>query len=89
MAYDAFFVIFLYETYAQVLVSSILFMGFPGGLMVKNPPAMQEAQVLSLGWEDPLDKEVITQSSMPAWRIPWTEEPGGLMSMTLQMVKHD
>ena len=64
-------------------------MGFPGGLMVKNPPAMQEAQVLSLGWEDPLDKEVITHSSMPAWRIPWTEEPGGLMSMTLQMVKHD
>ena len=62
---------------------------FPGGLMVKNPPAMQEAQVLSLGWEDPLDKEVITHSSMPAWRIPWTEEPGGLMSMTLQMVKHD
>ena len=64
-------------------------MGFPGGLMVKNPPAMQEAQVLSLGCEDPLDKEVITHSSMPAWRIPWTEEPGGLMSMTLQMVKHD
>ena len=89
MAYDTFFVIFLYETYAQVLVSSIFFMGFPGGLMVKNPPAMQEAQVLSLGWEDPLEKEMITHSSMRAWRIPWTEEPGGLMSMTLQMVEHD
>ena len=54
------FVIFLYEAYAQVLVSSIFFMGFPGGLMVKNPPAMQEAQILSLGWEDPLEKEMIT-----------------------------
>ena len=64
-------------------------MGFPGGLMVKNPPAMQEAQVLYLGWEDPLEKEMITHSSMLAWRIPWTEEPGGLMSMTLQMVEHD
>ena len=49
---------------AQVLVSSIFFMGFPGGLMVKNPPAMQEAQVLSLGWEDPLEKEMIAHSSI-------------------------
>ena len=89
MAYDTFFVIFLYETYAQVLVSSIFFMGFPGGLMVKNPPAMQEAQVLSLGWEDPLDKEVITHSSMPAWRIPWTEEPSGLPSIGSQRVGDD
>ena len=70
MAYDAFFVIFLYETYAQVLVSSIFFMGFPGGLMVKNPPAMQEAQVLSLGWEDPLEKEMATLSSILAWKTP-------------------
>ena len=89
MAYDSFIVMFLYETYAQVLVSSIFFMGFPGGLMVKNPPAMQVAQVPSLSWEDPLEKEMITHSSMFAWRIPWTEEPGGLMSMTLQMAKHD
>ena len=76
MAYDTFVVIFLYETYAQVLVSSIFFMGFPGGLMVKNPPAMQEAQVLSLGWEDPLEKEMTTHSSILTWQIPWTEEPG-------------
>ena len=46
--------------------------------MVKNPPAMQKAQVQSLGQEDPLEKEVTTHSSIIAWRIPWTEEPGGL-----------
>ena len=46
--------------------------------MVKNRPAMWETQVRSLGWEDPLNKEMATHSSIPAWRIPWTEEPGGL-----------
>ena len=46
--------------------------------MVKNLPAMQEIQVLSLGWEDPLEREMATHSSIPAWRIPWTEEAGGL-----------
>ena len=46
--------------------------------MVKNFPAMQETQVQSLGWEDPLEKEMATCSSVLAWRIPWTEEPGGL-----------
>ena len=49
--------------------------------MVKNLPAMQEIQVLSLGWEDSLGKEVTTHSSILAWRIQWTEEPGGLHSM--------
>ena len=44
--------------------------------MVKNLPAMQETWVPSLGWEDPLDKEMATHSSILAWRIPWTEEPG-------------
>ena len=48
--------------------------------MVKNPPAMQETQVQSLGWEDPLEKEMATHSSILAWRIPWTEKPGGLQS---------
>ena len=43
-------------------------------LLVKNPPAMQETQVRSLGWEDPLEKEMATHSSILAWRIPWTEE---------------
>ena len=46
--------------------------------MVKNPPAMQETWARSLGWEDPLEKEIATHSSILAWRIPWTEEPGGL-----------
>ena len=45
--------------------------------MVKNPSAMQEIQVLSLGWEDPLEKGMATLSSTLAWGIPWTEEPGG------------
>ena len=46
--------------------------------MIKNLPAMQETQVQSLGWEDPLDKRKFTSSSILAWRSPWTEEPGGL-----------
>ena len=54
--------------------------GFPGGEVVKNPPAMQETQVQSLGGEDPLEKEMATQSSILAWKTPWTEEPGGLQS---------
>jgi len=57
--------------------------------MVKNPPAMQETQVQSLGWEDPLKKGMTTHSSILAWKIPWTEEPGGLQSMGLQRVGHD
>ena len=46
--------------------------------VVKNPPTMQETQVRTLGWEDPLQEEMATHSSILAWRIPWTEEPGGL-----------
>ena len=57
--------------------------------MVKNLPATQELQVQSLGQEDPLEKGMATDSSILAWRIPWTEEPGGLWSMGLQRVKHD
>ena len=49
--------------------------------MVKISPAMLETLVQSLGWEDPLEKETATHSSILAWRIPWTEEPGGLQSM--------
>ena len=56
---------------------------------VKNPPAMWETQVQSLGWEDPLEKGIATHSSILAWRIPWTEEPGGLQSMGSQRVGHD
>ena len=51
--------------------------------VVKNPPAMQETQFRSLGQKDPLEKEMATHSSILAWRIPWTEEPGGLQSMGL------
>ena len=51
--------------------------------MVKNLPTMQETQVQSLGWEDPLEKGMVTYSSILVWRIPWTEEPGGLQSMGL------
>ena len=57
--------------------------------MVKNLPAMQESQVQSLGQEDPLEKGMATYSSMLAWKIPWTEEPGGLQSMGLQRIGHD
>ena len=57
--------------------------------MVKNVPAMQETRVRSLGFENPLEKEMATRSSILCWRIPWTEEPGGLQSMGPQRVGHD
>jgi len=57
--------------------------------MVKRTPAMQETWVRSLGWEDPLEKEMATHSSTLAWKIPWTEEPGRLQSMGLQTVRHN
>ena len=57
--------------------------------MIKNLPAMQETRVGSLGWEDPLEKEMATHSSILAWRIPWTEEPGGLLSTGSQRVGLD
>ena len=57
--------------------------------MVKNPPAMQEMWVRSLGREDPLEQEVVIHSSILAWEISWTEEPGGLQSMGLQRVGRD
>ena len=56
--------------------------------MVKNLPAMQETRVQSLGWEEPLEKGMATQSSILAWRIPRTEEPGRLQSMGLQATIH-
>ena len=52
--------------------------------LVKNPPAMQETPVQFLGWEDPLEKEMATHSSVLAWRILWTEKPGRLQSVGLQ-----
>ena len=56
---------------------------------IKNLPAMQEIWVPFPGWEDPLEKEMATHSRILPWRIPWTEEPGGLQSMVLQRVRHD
>ena len=57
--------------------------------MVKNLPAMQETWVQSLGQKDPLEKGMATHSSILAWRIPWTEEPGGQQSMRSQRIGHD
>ena len=57
--------------------------------MIKRLPTMQETRVRSLGWEDPLAKEMVTHSSTLVWKIPWMEEPGKLQSMGLQRVGHD
>ena len=65
------------------------FLGFPDGTVVKNPPVKQEMWVLFLGWEDPLKKEMATNSSTLAWKISWTEEPDRLQPMGLQRVGHD
>ena len=68
----------------------LLFTKFPyGGTVVKNLAAKQETQVQSLGQEDPLEKEMTTHSSILAWRISWTKEPGRLQSMESQRVRHD
>ena len=68
--------------------------GFPGGSVEKNPSVMEEPhkmQVRSLGWEhhQSLEKSMASHSSFLAWRIPWTEEPGGLQSIELQRAKHN
>ena len=57
--------------------------------MVKNPPATWEMCVQSLGWEDPLEKGMAPHSSILAWRIPWTEKPGGLQSMGSLRIRYD
>ena len=62
-------------------------LGFPSGSAVKNPLAMQETWIQSLGWEDPLEKERATHSSILAREIPWTEEPGGVLH-ELPRVEH-
>ena len=63
--------------------------GFPGGPTVKNLSAMQEMGIQPLSWEDPLEKEMATHSSILAWKMPLTEEPDGLQSMGSQRVRHD
>ena len=57
--------------------------------MVKHLPTMRETRLLSLGWEDPLEKEMATHSSTVPWKIPWMEEPGSLQFMGSQRVGHD
>jgi len=69
--------------YTYIYMYIYIYTGFPGGSVVKNLPAMQEpqeTQVQSLGQEDPLEKGMATHFSILAWRILWTEEPGGLQS---------
>ena len=71
---------------------NVQYQGFPGSSEVKDPRAvqeLQEMQVGSLGREDPLEEGMATHSSILAWRIPWTEEPGGLQSIGSQRVGHD
>ena len=61
---------------------------FTSGSAEKNPSAMQETQVSSLGQEDPLEEKMATHSSILAWRIPWTEEPGRLQFSSVQSLSH-
>ena len=73
----------------QKTKTSVLLMWvFPGGSSVKNLSSRQETWIQSLGWEDPLEREMATHSSILAWEIPQTEEPGGLQSMWSQRVRH-
>ena len=65
------------------------YFGFPGGSDGKESPATQQTWIPSLGWEGSLEKEMASHSNILAWRIPWTEEPGGLQSKGLQRVRHD
>ena len=77
---------------SKIKILSFLFTFFYGTLvaqMVKNLPAIQETQLCSLDQVDPLEKGMATHSSILAWRIPWTDEPGGLQSTGLQRVGHD
>ena len=64
-------------------------LGFPGGAVVKNLPAMQETQFWPLGQEDPLEEGMATHSSILTWKIPRTEDPGSLQSIALQKVGHN
>ena len=85
------------DTHTPMFIAALftiarLWKGFPGGPVVKNPAADAGDTgdtVQSLGWEDPLEKETATYSSILAWEIPWTEEPAGLLSLGLQRVRHD
>ena len=70
--------------YKPVVYKSFFLMGFPGGSVVNNSLAMHKIRFRSLGWEDHLKREIVTHSSILAWKIPWTEDPGRPQSMGLQ-----
>ena len=73
----------------MILSMSDCYEASPVAQMVENPPAVQETQVQSLGREDLQEEEMATHSNILAWRIPWTEEPGGLQPMESQRVGYD
>ena len=83
MRVDALFLLYLIMAlcFAKYFLSTrYRLWGFPGGSVIKNLPAIQETNVQSLGQEDPLEKEMTIHSSILAWKIPWTEQLGGLQS---------
>ena len=82
-------VVFVVVLVVIVMVAVVMVVGFPGGSDGKEYVCNVETWVRSLGWEDPLEKGMATHSSILAWRIPWTEEPGGLQSMGSQRIGQD
>ena len=72
------------KLFSNITAHLYIFRGFSGGTLVKNSLAIQEIWVRSLGQEDPLEEEMATHSSILAWKITWTDEPGGLQSIGLQ-----
>jgi len=82
-------VVFVVVLVVIVMVAVVMVVGFPGGSDGKESACNVEMWVGSLGWEDPLEKGMATHSSILAWRIPWTEEPGGLQSMGSQRIGQD
>ena len=74
---------------SQTRLSGFHFRTSPVAQRVKRLPTVRETGVRSLGWEDPLEKEMATHSSTLAWKMPWTEEPGRLQSMVSQRVGHN
>ena len=68
--------------------NTVRLLGFPCSSVDEDLPAVQKTWVRSLGWEDPLEKEMVTHSSILAWKISWTEEPGGLKSIGSQRAGH-
>ena len=80
--------LFCTRQFFYVLWHVVKLLGFSGGSVVKNPPAVQEMCVRNLGWGNPPEKAVTTHFSVLAWEIPWPEGPGGLQPMGLQRVGH-